>query len=63
MSVPLKLASFGVALVAAFALSYGVGAAVGPVGGSSGKADATTPTGVTTTTSAMDMDMDGGSHP
>ena len=60
MAVPLKLASFAVALVAAFALSYGVGAAVGPVGGS---ASDPAPAATTTTAPSGGMDMDHGSHP
>ena len=58
MAVPLKLASFAAALVAAFALSYGVGQAVGPIGGSDAPASSA-PSATTTTTMAMDH----GSHP
>ena len=44
MKVATKLASFGVALVATFAIAFGVGQAVGPVG-----EDSPTPASTTTT--------------
>lgn len=57
MGVVAKLASFAVALVATFALAFGVGRAVGPVGD-----DAKAPTPVATTSTTMDGNMDMGGH-
>ena len=54
MNVPLKLAAFGAALVATFAISYGVGNAVGPVGDNP-------PAPSTATTTSMVMNQ--GAHP
>ena len=55
LNVPAKLAAFAVALVATFALSYGVGSAVGPIGNDPAP---TSPVATTTT-----MAMDHGGHP
>ena len=53
MNVAAKLASFGAALVVTFAIAFGVGRAVGPVGD-----DGPTPSSTTTTT----IDPNHGGH-
>ncbi|WP_426574379.1 hypothetical protein [Aquihabitans sp. McL0605] len=54
MAVTVRLAIFSVALLVAFGAAFGLGRAVGPIGG-----DASTPGPSVTTT----MPMDHGSHP